>query len=176
MGNSPDCLEAAATGYIAIAALYIVMAALYTVVAALYIALPAFYFPIAALYFTMATLYTAMAIYYLEHSRKLCSHKVSSTALVLTRADPPIFPRCPHLKMVSYKDQPVSKKNKLDNIATRKEHCRFSKEETEGAVTTSAPDKLVPFTMVPAIRDPSMPWCTPVPCWTLCRTLSPTKS
>jgi len=159
---------------------YTAMAAI-SGMAAFYFAMAAFYSAMAAFYITMAAFYINMAaLLYIEHSRKLCSPKVSSSILLVTRTDPHIFPRCLHLTMVSVKDQPASMKNKLNNITTRKERCRFSKEETEGAVITNAPDKLVPLTMVLAIRDPSgffamVHTCAMMECWTLCRTLSLAK-
>ena len=161
MGDSPDCLEAAATGYIAMAALYIVMTALYTAMTAFYTA--------------MAIFYTAMAaIYYLEHSRMLCSPKVSSSNFSQNRTDPLTLD--PYLLMATMK-QPTSKKDKLaitstlfkmettfaarrDRITIFEEPRCFSMEKTEKVMTTytpaqlkcaSAPDKLVPFTMVLAI-------------------------
>ena len=160
------------------------MAAYYSAMAAFYFAMAAFYSAMAAFYITMAAFYINMAaLLYIEHSWKLCSPKVSSPVFWLTRADPPIFPRCFHLTMASMIDQPASKKDKLatirknqphskkaklDTITTRKEHCRFSMEETEGAVITStlamqecgpAPDKLAPRYDGPG---------HPRPVWLLC--------
>ena len=80
------------------------MAALYIVMAALYTAMTAFYK-------TMATFYTAMATSHsLEHSRKLCSPKVSSTNVSLNRTDPPTLDT--HVKMATMK-KPIPMKDKL---------------------------------------------------------------
>ena len=161
--------------YSAMAVFYAAMAAYYTVMTALYIVMTALYIVVTAFYIVMTAFYTAMAgLHSTEHSRKLCSPKVSSPVFLLTRTDPPTLdpPNDGHQKTAHpMKDKlaiPTLLKvdstsaTMLDPITTRKEHCRFSMEETERAVTTStlakhkcapAPDKLVPLTMVPAILN-----------------------
>ena len=85
----------------------------------------------AAYYYTMATFYTAMATFYnIEHSRKLCSQKVSSPVFRVTRTDPHIFSRCPHLTMISRNDQPASKKDKLATIRMNQPHSKKDKLAT----------------------------------------------
>ena len=159
--------------YSAMAVFYAAMAAYYTVMTTLYIVMTALYIVVTAFYIVMTAFYTAMAgLHSTEHSRKLCSPKVSSPVFLLTRTDPPTLdpPNDGHQKTAHpMKDKlaiPTLLKvdstsaTMLDPITTRKEHCRFSMEETERAVTTStlakhkcapAPDKLVPLMMVPAI-------------------------
>ena len=52
----------------------------------------AFHIAVTAFYSKKATFYTAMATpHSIEHSRKLCSRKVSSPVLLLTRAYPLTF-------------------------------------------------------------------------------------
>ena len=109
--------------------------------------------------------------------------------------------------MMATMKQPIPEKDKLaitsnllkmettfaakpEGITMFEEPRHFShKEETEKTmkipdlaqlICASTPDKLVPITMVPAIRDPSgffamVHTCAMLECWTPCRTLSPTQ-
>ena len=130
-------------------------------------AMAAFYTAMAAFYFAMATFYTAMATFYnIEHSRKLCSQKVSSPVFRVTRTDPHIFSRCPHLTMVSRNDQPTSKKDKLATIRMNQPHSKKDK-----LATILDPHYAM---LDPVLHTvPTKPGCTPMPCWTPCCTRSP---
>ena len=103
----------------------------------------AFHIAMTAFYSMTVTFYTAMAASHsVEHSRKLCSIKVSSPVSLLTRADPPTFPRCSHLTMISRKDQPASNKDKL--ATTMKDQPASQKDKLANQAMLHTRAMLVP--------------------------------